>query len=950
MDHATKPPQPDQRFRSGNEKCDEYLKQEQKMSEMRKKIGAAAALALLSGLAAQASDPVLFDFNTSRGAGYIEADYADFQDWGISENIIGADVMNALVGNGSQLNYSNETTGITIVSSGNVSTYSGGSTLNNVLREYVYNGTTITVSNLNANLDDGDYALYVGGVGDKAGQNSIITFNGEALTTSSSASPTADAASNFVVRFEFTKTGEDSISFDASDKFNGFAIVSTSAPGPDLTTAITPEDGATYVTNLPTIEVVVTEGELTIDETSFTMALVSGGVTNDVSTEVGVVGPSGGEATFSYTPAVEDRLDNGTEYTVLYSVAGVGGELVDYSSAFTTAPDLHSGTTPLDGAQYVATNGEVSVTFTNVAVNLSGLHTGHEMIVNSNDVTGDVVISYPTNGVMKFEYAHSGLETGADYDVQLNVFRSDAVTNTVDFSFSSALDPSLYLIGPGIRNGGFELVDGVEGNASQIAISTGRVDDWGDDTGAGAKTEAIDNPTEGTRSLVTGGGSETYNITETAINAGDIFEFAWTIPARANGVSVGLAYDNGSSIVTVSNSLVYTSGATGEFSGSYLFSEGDAAVGYPVGIIVIDDNVGSGAVYVDEVRLYYGNIAVQSVSPADGSTSVAADEPIEVVIAEAASQVDTNSIVLTVNSVDVTADAVISDTASGVTITYTPAENWVGGTQFITVSADGLPEGTASQSWSFGVDAAGTYLISPDLRNGSFELVGGVQGSGTTNDWDAIDFWSDDTGLGAKTEDNDIASDGSRIFVTGGGSETYNMTDTVIENGDRFAYSFVIVGRSLGLTAALAYMDGGDVMVISNSMNYVSGGTTPFLVSGAYTINSSTAPEAVGKTIGLILIDNNDGSSAVQIDEVRLFTDDTQPTEDPVFTAVSSDGSLVTLSWTTEDLGKYSLQSKSTMASHTDWVTVYSNLPSGATTTNVPMSGDDQEFYRVISE
>ena len=129
----------------------------------------------------------------------------------------------------------------------------------------------------------------------------------------------------------------------------------------------------------------------------------------------------------------------------------------------------------------------------------------------------------------------------------------------------------------------------------------------------------------------------------------------------------------------------------------------------------------------------------------------------------------------------------------------------------------------------------------------------------------------------------------------------------------------------------------------------MEGGTTPIPVSDEYTFTSGTDPDAIGKTIGMIFIDNGTGSGSVQIDEVRLYSDTTAPTEDPVFTEISVDGSTVTLSWTTQNLGTYSLQSKSSLVVG-EWVTVLSNLPSGSTTTNVPTSGANQEFYRIISE
>lgn len=860
-------------------------------------------------------------------------------------------------------------TGIGVTLSGG-SNYGGDAIGLPVLKEYRYFsgnastvGTTVTLTNVPAGVA---YDIYVLSQGNANGRTTRFSLGAGSLVAGTNyldASPADLAATTWTDGGNYVKFGSvtsdvsgtivieaASLSGGNNGSLNGMQLVDLSAPEPDLYTAITPSFGATYVTNLPTIEVAVTNGAKNVDTASFTMQLVLNGVTNDVTSSMDPPVSFGNGYTFSYTPV--SMLENGAEYTVLYSVAGIGGAAGNYISSFTTAPDLLHSTAPVDGALYVATNAEVSVAFTNVAVSLSNVYSSAELVVNSTDVSGDLAISYPTNGVMKFEYAHSGLVFGQAYDVQLNVFRTDGYTNTVEFSFDAAVDPSVYLIAPGIRNGGFELVDGAPGETAQIQISSARVDHWGDDTGAGAKTEAIGNPSEGTRALVTGAGSATYNIATNTISDGDIFEFKWTVPGRANGVSVGLAYDAGGSIVIVSNSLVYTSGTIGEFSGSYLFdSVKDAgAIGNPVGIVIIDDNTGGGAVYVDEVRLYYGNIAVRSVSPADGSTGVAKDSPIEVVIGESASQVDTNTLALVVDGVDVTADSVVSDTASGVTITYTPTNDLAVGRHFASVSADGTPAGTAAQSWSFLVDPTGAYLISPTLRNGSFELVGGSQGTGTETDWALIDDWSDNgAGTGAKTEDNGIATDGSRIFVTGAASETYNMTTTNIENGDRFGYSFVIVGRSLGLTAALAYDDGGSVVVVSNSMTFVNGGSTPQSVSGEYTFTAGMDPDAIGKPVGLVFIDDGAGSSAVQIDEVRLYSDTTAPTEQPVITDFSISGSTVMLSYTSQDLGLYSLQSKEDLV-FAEWVTVLSNLPSGNLTTNLPTSGADQEFYRVISQ
>lgn len=73
------------------------------------------------------------------------------------------------------------------------------------------------------------------------------------------------------------------------------------------------------------------------------------------------------------------------------------------------------------------------------------------------------------------------------------------------------------------------------------------------------------------------------------------------------------------------------------------------------------------------------------------------------------------------------------------------------------------------------------------------------------------------------------------------------------------------------------------------------------------------------------------------------------PTVDPVITNIDVAGSIVTLSWTAEDVGSYSIQRKLNLPSGS-WSTVVSNLPFGNLTTNVTASGANAEFYQVIGE
>ena len=73
------------------------------------------------------------------------------------------------------------------------------------------------------------------------------------------------------------------------------------------------------------------------------------------------------------------------------------------------------------------------------------------------------------------------------------------------------------------------------------------------------------------------------------------------------------------------------------------------------------------------------------------------------------------------------------------------------------------------------------------------------------------------------------------------------------------------------------------------------------------------------------------------------------PTVDPIINSIAVSGSIVTLSWTAEDIGTYSIQRKTDLSGET-WSTVVSNLPAGDLTTNVTTSGSNEEFYQVIGE
>ena len=72
------------------------------------------------------------------------------------------------------------------------------------------------------------------------------------------------------------------------------------------------------------------------------------------------------------------------------------------------------------------------------------------------------------------------------------------------------------------------------------------------------------------------------------------------------------------------------------------------------------------------------------------------------------------------------------------------------------------------------------------------------------------------------------------------------------------------------------------------------------------------------------------------------------PTESPVIQTITVDGTTVTLTWTDEGVGTYTIQSSTDLTAGT-WTDVLTDLPAGLGSTNFTTS-EDQEFYQVIGE
>lgn len=91
------------------------------------------------------------------------------------------------------------------------------------------------------------------------------------------------------------------------------------------------------------------------------------------------------------------------------------------------------------------------------------------------------------------------------------------------------------------------------------------------------------------------------------------------------------------------------------------------------------------------------------------------------------------------------------------------------------------------------------------------------------------------------------------------------------------------------------------------------------------------------------------GQIYIQGLQVQLDLPPDGPTAGPVIESIEVSGSNVTLSWTAENVGVYSILRKTDLDA-TNWFTVVSNLPPGNLTTNVTASGADAEFYQIKGE
>lgn len=266
----------------------------------------------------------------------------------------------------------------------------------------------------------------------------------------------------------------------------------------------------------------------------------------------------------------------------------------------------------------------------------------------------------------------------------------------------------------------------------------------------------------------------------------------------------------------------------------------------------------------------------------------------------------------------------------------------------------GTPTPSTAQTLTV-VPTVQSPLISPTTRNGSFELVAGVAGTGKVNfSTGAVNNWSTwpaypnsgDTGADA---DPGAATDGTRTAFLQGNSGIYNNAGEFIAVGDVYTYTWdwVLAGRGAA-TAQLGYLNGTNVVLLSGSDSSAPGGTGPMLGLGnSYTV--LPGDPAIGHQVVMTVYAPN-GANYPEVDNfvLNLFPPGSVATN-PTNIVSSVSGNQLTLSWPTDHTG-WRLQvqtNSSTVGLSSNWVTVPGSTSVNSVTATInPTNG--AVFYRMV--
>jgi hypothetical protein len=279
-----------------------------------------------------------------------------------------------------------------------------------------------------------------------------------------------------------------------------------------------------------------------------------------------------------------------------------------------------------------------------------------------------------------------------------------------------------------------------------------------------------------------------------------------------------------------------------------------------------------------------------------------------------------------------------------------------------TVAYQGTYVCLASNSYSLGTPTPSTSrfltvdptvqtgLINPTTRNGSFELVSGVHGTGkvnfstgTVDNWKTWTAFSNSGDTGTDTSGN--ATDGTRDAFLQGDSGIYNIAGHIITAGDEFAYSWdwVLAGRGSAIVQ-LGYWDGSSVVLIPGTDSSAPGGTGVMLGLGTnYKVLAGNP--AIGNPV-VLTVNAPAGSNYPEVDNfvLTVFPAGTVATN-PTNITTSVSGNQLTLAWPSDHTG-WRLQSQTNLVG-TNWVNVPGSITVNSVTITInPANGS--MFFRLI--
>lgn len=378
---------------------------------------------------------------------------------------------------------------------------------------------------------------------------------------------------------------------------------------------------------------------------------------------------------------------------------------------------------------------------------------------------------------------------------------------------------------------------------------------------------------------------------------------------------------------------------------------------------------------VDAIPLFFG-----STVPADGAIGVEALPVISCEVVDGSDTLNTNSIAMTLDGSNVVSS--LSKVGPTSTVSYAvTTELEPGSTHTAQLVVSGAGSGPFTNTWSFTVvaDAANrTYVDATDVNtlisfsNNVFEAW---YPADTTNNWRARD-------LGNETTVYESNEDSGRLQTTVSGlsNATYNV----------YAYMWVAEGSDWRMAAALTNNPAGDLPLYHTSdypsntamsVHYVeygpgiwgnAGNPSPNPYYSTNDVANQFGTDAVmiaygnrrlaeiylGQVTGTeitVYVDDEAFETISDYDPRRTWYDgigyevaDSRIPPIPEIQTFSVSGGNASLTWVSDTFATYSILRKTNLTD-SSWTSVRTGISGsdGTTSDSVPVSGANQEFYRI---